>query len=220
MSVKTPLILATVSALALVGCVNNDPFGARTEDNQRTQAGMVTGAMVGAALGAVKGKGSTLTNVAAGAALGGLIGGGIGNMLDAQAAELRRTVGNDRITITNTGSELIVNMPHDILFAVDSATLQPALYGDLAAVARSLMNYPGSTVQVIGHTDSTGSASYNNSLSQRRAASVATVLIQDGVPAARIQTIGRGASQPIASNQTEQGRAQNRRVEIIIRPTA
>lgn len=213
-----PATLGMISALALAGCVNNQPFGPTTEENRRTQAGMITGAMVGAAAGAMRDKGSTLGNVAAGAAIGGLVGGAIGNSLDAQAAELRNSIGNDRVSITNTGSELIVNMPQDILFAVDSAALRPDLTSDLAAVARSLLNYPNTTVQVVGHTDNTGSAAHNRELSQRRASSVASVLMSNGVPGGRIQAYGRGEDQPIASNLSEAGRAQNRRVEIIIRP--
>ena len=120
--------------------------------------------------------------------------------------------------MTNTGSELIVNLPQDILFATDSASLRGDLTQDLQAVARSLLNYPNTTVQVVGHTDNTGSAAYNQDLSQRRAQSVASVLQANGVPGGRIVAFGRGEDQPIASNLSVAGRAQNRRVEIIIRP--
>jgi len=106
-----------------------------------------------------------------------------------------------------------------VLFATDSAALRPDLSRDVQAVAQSLLKYPNSTIQVIGHTDNTGTAAYNQDLSQRRAASVAGVLMGAGVPSSRIATIGRGEDQPIASNLTPQGQAQNRRVEIIIRPT-
>jgi outer membrane protein OmpA-like peptidoglycan-associated protein len=124
------------------------------------------------------------------------------------------------VSVTNTGSALIVNLPQDILFATDSASLRPDLTQDLAAVARSLMTYPDTTVQVIGHTDNTGSAAYNQDLSQRRAVSVASVLVANGVPNFRVAALGRGEDQPIASNLSEAGRAQNRRVEIIIRPNS
>jgi len=214
---RTPVLLATLGALTLAGCVNNQPFGPTTENNQRTQAGIATGALVGAALGATRERGSTLGNVAAGATVGALLGGAIGNSLDAQAAELRRTM-DSRVSVTNTGSELIVNLPQDILFAVDSATLRGDLTQDLADVAQSLLNYPNTTVQVIGHTDNTGSAAYNQDLSQRRAAAVASVLRNNGVPGGRLVAFGRGEDQPIASNLTTAGKAQNRRVEIIIRP--
>ena len=111
-------------------------------------------------------------------------------------------------------------MPQDILFATDSAALRPDLQSDLRTVAQSLLAYPNTTVQVIGHTDNTGDASYNLNLSQRRAASVANVLISQGVPGFRVQTFGRGEDQPIADNLTPEGRARNRRVEIVILPNA
>jgi outer membrane protein OmpA-like peptidoglycan-associated protein len=211
---KTPIILATLTALTLAGCV-----APATEDNRRTQTGAVTGALIGGAIGGTRKGDNSLAKAAMGAGIGALIGGAIGSQLDAQAAELRNSIGNDRVSITNTGSELVVNLPQDILFATDSATLRGDLTQDLAAVARSLLNYPRSTVQVIGHTDNTGAAAYNQNLSQRRAGAVAGILQQNGVPGGRIVAFGRGEDQPVASNLSEQGRAQNRRVEIIIRPT-
>ena len=111
-------------------------------------------------------------------------------------------------------------MPQDILFATDSASLRPDLTSDLMTVASSLNEYPRTTVQVIGHTDNTGDAAYNQQLSARRASSVANILIQNGVSAGRIQSFGRGEDQPRASNLTPEGRQQNRRVDIVILPTA
>ncbi|MFT7059281.1 MAG: outer membrane protein OmpA-like peptidoglycan-associated protein [Pseudorhodobacter sp.] len=198
--------------MAIAGCV---PV---TEDNRRTQTGAVTGALIGGAIGATRRGDNKVAETVIGAGLGALIGGAIGSSLDKQAAELRNSIGNDRVSITNTGSELIVNLPQDILFASDSATLRGDLTQDLQAVARSLLNYPDTTVQVVGHTDNTGSASYNQDLSQRRAFSVSDVLRNNGVPGGRIVAFGRGEDQPIASNLSEAGRSQNRRVEIIIRP--
>jgi outer membrane protein OmpA-like peptidoglycan-associated protein len=121
--------------------------------------------------------------------------------------------------VTNTGEYLIVNMPQDLLFATDSASVRPDLTADLRTVAASLLKYPNSRIEVIGHTDNTGSAAYNQDLSQRRAVSVAGVLRESGVPSGRLAAYGRGEDQPVASNLTPEGRAQNRRVEIIIRPT-
>jgi outer membrane protein OmpA-like peptidoglycan-associated protein len=110
-------------------------------------------------------------------------------------------------------------MPQDVLFATDSAILRADLTRDIKAVAANLIRYPNSRIEVAGHTDNSGSAAYNQDLSQRRAVSVADVLRQSGVPNARITAYGRGEDAPIASNQSPAGRAQNRRVEIIIRPT-
>jgi outer membrane protein OmpA-like peptidoglycan-associated protein len=212
MTFKKPMILLALSAFALAACVPT------TEENRRTNTGAVAGALIGGAIGANAKGGDKLIKTVVGAGIGAAIGGAIGATLDQQAAELRNSIGDNRVSITNTGSELIVNMPQDILFATDSATLRGDLSQELQAVARSLLNYPDTTVQVIGHTDNTGSAAYNQNLSTRRAQSVASVLQYNGVPAGRIIAIGRGEDQPIASNLTEEGRAQNRRVEIIIRP--
>ncbi len=212
---KIPLILAAAGSLALAGCVN--PVDG-TAMGERQQSGAITGALIGGAIGGTRDRGSRLGNAAIGAGLGAVIGGTIGAQLDRQAAELRGSVGSN-VQVINTGSELRVVMPQDILFATDSAALRPDLRNDLVAVARSLLNYPNTVVEVIGHTDNTGTAAYNYDLSQRRAGAVAAELRANGVPGARIRAFGRGFDQPVASNATPEGRAQNRRVEIIIRPT-
>ncbi|WP_299814287.1 OmpA family protein [uncultured Jannaschia sp.] len=211
--IKTPVLAALAGSLVLAGCVD-----ATTGEPNRTRNGALIGAGVGAAAGALAGSGSRADEIAGGALAGGLIGGAVGSRLDRQAADLRNQLGDDRITINNTGSELIVTMPQDILFATDSATLRPDLQGDIRALGGNLLQYPNTTVQVIGHTDSDGEAAYNQDLSERRANSVASVLISQGVPAARIIPIGRGESQPIATNNTAAGKQQNRRVEVVITP--
>jgi len=141
-------------------------------------------------------------------------------MLDEQAEDLRSSLENDGIIVENTGEFLRVTMPGGLLFASDSAAVQPSVLGDLRAVARNLTEYPDSTVTVTGHTDDTGSAEYNQALSERRAESVKSVLVQQGVASARVRAVGRGETQPVATNSTPEGRQQNRRVEIIIRPNA
>ncbi|MGB0661465.1 MAG: OmpA family protein [Mangrovicoccus sp.] len=156
--------------------------------------------------------------IAAGAAAGGIIGASLGSLLDQQAADLRQDLGNDAITVTNTGQELIVNFPQDILFATDSATVSASQRADLGALARNLNQYPNTTVQVIGHTDNTGDAGYNVDLSTRRAGAVSSILVGQGVSGPRITPVGRGEDQPVASNLTPEGRAQNRRVEVVITP--
>ena len=204
---KKPFIALTLSAFALGACADT---GVRQNN----------GAAIGAALGGLFGAtrpGGNLGTAAVGAVAGGLIGGAIGQELDRQAGDLRQAMGND-VKVVNTGSELVVTMPNDILFATGSATVGPLLQQDLAALARNLMDYPNSTIQVIGHTDNVGNATYNLSLSRQRAAAVAAILIANGVPSSRITTIGRGEDQPIASNLSAAGRQQNRRVEIVIRP--
>jgi outer membrane protein OmpA-like peptidoglycan-associated protein len=213
MTLGKPLILATVSLFALSAC---DPTLA-PEEQQRTRAGAGIGAILGGLAGSAIGDGDT-GNVVAGAAAGAILGGAIGQSMDQQARDLRRTINNDNITVTNTGSELVVTMPQDILFATDSSAVRPDLQRDLRAVATNLQQYPNSTIDVIGHTDNTGSAGYNQDLSERRARAVGNVLRDAGVSGNRIATYGRGEDQPVDTNLTAQGRAQNRRVEIIIRP--
>lgn len=199
-----------VSALALTACAP-DP----NNPQNRTMTGALTGAAVGGILGAATGDGGG--RALAGAALGGAAGALIGQQLDRQAAELRRQLG-DSVNVENTGQELILTLPQDLLFATDSATVRPDLQRDLQAISTNLVNYPRSTIRVVGHTDNTGSAAYNQALSERRAASVAQVLMGNGVAANRVRTEGRGLTQPVADNSTPQGRQQNRRVEIYIRP--
>jgi outer membrane protein OmpA-like peptidoglycan-associated protein len=217
MMTKTTLILALASTLALTACV--DPNAYPDDPNARQRQGAIIGGLTGAVVGAaVSSDDDRLKGAIVGGALGAGGGALIGADLDRQAAELRGSLSSN-ISVTNTGEYLIVNMPQDLLFAVDSASVRPDLRSDLNAVASSLLKYPNSRIEVIGHTDNSGSAAYNQDLSQRRAVSVAGILRESGVPGARIAAFGRGEDQPVASNLTPEGRAKNRRVEIIIRPT-
>jgi len=218
MTHRTLLMSATAMLVALSACTSPD---VQTSDpRQRTKEGAVIGGLVGALAGiAVGGDSGERTR---GALIGGLLGAGagaaVGYSLDQQAEELRRDFGNNRIEIINNGDTLTVRMPDDILFAIDSAAVQPGLQADLRVLADSLQRYPGSTIEIVGHTDNTGTAAYNQDLSNRRASAVSSVLVNAGVSAGRIVTIGRGEDQPIASNLTADGRALNRRVDITIRP--
>lgn len=214
MTFKTPLILGTAAVLALTACV--DPNAFPDDPNARAKRGAITGAVIGGLAGASRSGDGKLRNGVVGALVGGVAGAAIGNFLDQQAAELRAQL-SPGVTVVTEGDYLRVTMSQDILFATDSADLRPDLQRDLNAVASSLLRYPGSTVQVIGHTDNTGSPAYNQDLSQRRANSVASVLTANGVPAGRITAFGRGEASPVASNLTPEGRAQNRRVDILIR---
>ncbi|MGR3493726.1 OmpA family protein [Citreimonas sp.] len=212
-------ILSLAAVVGIAGCTTG-PMGDPNNPNRQAQQGALIGAVGGAIAGRAAGGsdvGERNRATVAGALVGAGVGAAIGNRLDRQEAELRAQLGNNT-AIRNTGERLIVTMPQDILFATDSAQLQPRLIGDLRTVADSLRQYPDTSVQVIGHTDNTGSASYNLDLSQRRASAVSSVLVSEGVSSARIRTIGRGEDQPIASNLTPEGRAQNRRVEIVILP--
>jgi outer membrane protein OmpA-like peptidoglycan-associated protein len=213
---KPSLALACSGFLALGACT--DPA---TSNNPNRDRGAAVGAGAGALLGAiVSDDGDRGDGALIGAVVGGAVGAGIGYSLDQQERDLRRQIDNANVGITNTGDSLIVNLPQDILFAVDSFAVRPDLRNDLQAVAANLRQYPASTIQVVGHTDSDGDAGYNQELSERRASAVAGVLLDAGVPAQRIRTLGLGESQPVASNLNAAGKAQNRRVEIVIVPTA
>lgn len=218
MKFSTPILAGTLGFFALTACV--DPNAYPDDPNARTKNGAVIGGLVGAFAGANSKGNDKLAKAVVGGAIGAAIGGAIGASLDNQAAELRGSMSNPNITVTNNGQYLVVNMPQDVLFATDSANLRPDLTRDIKSVAASLIRYPNSTIEVVGHTDNSGSAAYNQDLSQRRAVSVANILRESGVPNGRIAAYGRGEDQPVATNLTPDGRAQNRRVEIIIRPSA
>ncbi|MBO9476014.1 OmpA family protein [Shimia sp. R11_0] len=214
---KITLSICALSTLALTACTDPAYVAGSSEERdayRQTKGGAVLGGIIGAGLAV-----ATDNNALAGAAIGAGAGALIGNQLDKQEAELRAQLDED-VRIENTGDRLILTMPQDILFDVDSFAVNASLKDDLAKVARSLDAYPDTTVQVLGHTDNTGAASYNQTLSERRANAVADVLLDNGVAFGRIQAIGRGEDQPIASNLDEEGRRQNRRVEIVILPNA
>jgi len=220
---KKLLILPTlvVSVLLLAsGCVTPES-ATNSKPGDNTTAGTVMGGLIGAIAGMEMSSDGDRNK---GAIIGAIVGAGAGNMigrnLDRQAADLRQDLNNDQVVITNTGAELIVTMPQDILFALDSASVRSSLRRDLAVVANNLQAYPNSMIKILGHTDNTGSASYNETLSQRRADAVANILINNGVQPVRLQALGRGEDDPIENNLTAEGRAQNRRVEIIIRPSS
>lgn len=210
---KFTLTLCSVSLVALTACT--DPAYV-TGDNGGNKA--VNGAIIGGILGAGL-SAATKNDPLIGAAVGAGAGALIGNNLAKQEAELRAQLDDD-VRIENTGDRLILTMPQDILFDVDSANVSASLTDDLGKVARSLNQYPDTTVQILGHTDNTGSAAHNQGLSQRRANAVADVMMNGGVPFGRIEAIGRGEDQPIASNLDDAGRRMNRRVEIVILPNA
>lgn len=221
--VKFPLVAAMVTVVALGACTtpNGSILAGESDPNQRAKNGALIGAGAGAVIGALsRGDGNRDQGAVKGALIGAVIGGGGGALLDKQERDLRASLGNDNVTINNTGDRLIVTLPQDILFATGSSAVRPDLQRDLGAVASNLQAYPNSTIQVIGHTDSDGEAGFNQQLSESRANAVAGVLLNNGISNARVQALGRGESQPVASNLNAQGKAQNRRVEIVILPNA
>jgi outer membrane protein OmpA-like peptidoglycan-associated protein len=214
---KFPLVLAAASMTFVAAC---DPATAPNQA-QNTQQGAAIGAVGGAVAGLILNNDDTVRDrnqaVLAGALLGATAGAVIGNNLDRQAEELRRALRSE-VGVSNNGQNLVVVLSQDLLFATNSTAVSASAQNDLFVVANSLNRYPNTTVNVIGHTDSVGEASFNQGLSERRAQAVTNILISGGVSPARLRSIGAGETQPIASNATASGRQMNRRVEIIITP--
>jgi len=210
--------IAALAATFLAGCTTDPYTGQQKISN--TAGGAAIGAAVGALGGlAVGGSSRAQRNaVLIGAGLGALGGGAIGNYMDRQEAELRAQLQGTGVSVTRNGDNIILNMPSNITFDTDQDAVKSQFYPTLNSVAIVLRKFNQSLVDIYGHTDSTGSASYNQQLSQRRAQSVANYLGSQGIDQRRFAVVGYGDTQPIASNSTEAGRAQNRRVEIQISP--
>lgn len=204
-------VLVLSGAMGLSGCVNTDG----TNNNTGTGAGI--GAVVGGLLGRVISTDNE-TGTAIGAVVGGVVGGVIGSQLDAQEEALRGTMGSS-VGIVNTGSQLIVSLPEDITFDINSSVVKSSLVGDLNTLAASMNEFPNSTIRVVGHTDNTGTSNYNQALSESRARAVRGILVDAGVNGGRVLAYGEGEASPVASNATPEGRQQNRRVEVFITPT-
>lgn len=191
-------------------------LGAGCNSLTKTQKGAAIGAGAGGTIGAFIGKaaGNTALGTVIGGAVGGTAGAFIGRKMDRQAAEIKQTVPG--ATVTRQGEGIIVKFDSGILFDVNKTDLKPDAQTNLQNLATSLRNNPQTNITIIGHTDDTGSESYNQDLSVRRATAVKTFISGNGVDPSRMTTQGKGESEPIADNSTEAGRAQNRRVEIVI----
>jgi outer membrane protein OmpA-like peptidoglycan-associated protein len=182
----------------------------------RTGRGAVIGAAGGAAVGAVIGRqvGSTARGAIIGAAVGGAAGAVIGRQMDKQAEELATTIPG--ATVQRVGEGIVVTFADGLLFPFNSTDLLPAGQDNLRNLAASLKANPETEVLIVGHTDAVGSDTYNQSLSEQRATSAASILASNGIPRDRIRTSGRGELEPIADNESETGRQSNRRVEVAI----
>ncbi|MEP3226707.1 MAG: OmpA family protein [Parasphingorhabdus sp.] len=217
MRTKTLTAAICISALAVTsGCTTNPETGNRVVS--KAAIGGIGGALGGYLLGDIIGGRNDRTEKIIGAGLGGLAGAGVGYYMDEQEKKLRQQTAGSGIDVTRDGDNLILNMPSNVTFPVNSAAIQPEFQQTLSEVANTLSQYEKSYIDIYGHTDSTGTDQYNQSLSERRASSVANYLSNSGVQQARVETRGFGESQPIASNSTEEGRAANRRVELKIVP--
>jgi outer membrane protein OmpA-like peptidoglycan-associated protein len=208
------LVLVTFIAAALSGCAADDP-------NQKAKSGAAIGAAAGALLGYAVDDGAG--GVIAGAAVGALAGGGVGHYMDKQQQEMEAALADEQarheLEIQQLENETLkIDIANEVSFDFDSAALKPAFTPTLDKVAGVLQRYPKTIIHVVGHTDSVGSESYNQRLSERRAQSVKDYFTSQGIPADRLYAMGRGESQPRATNDTEAGRQLNRRVEIFVKP--
>lgn len=214
---KTAAIVIALLAAVAAGCQNNPYRG----DNARTATGATVGAGAGAVLGAgVSGSSDRGKGALIGAAVGATVGGLIGRQMDKQEAELRRDMQGTGVDVVRDGDTIRLNAPDSITFDTDRADVKPQFVPVLERIASSIGNYPNTVVRVEGHTDSTGAAAYNQRLSENRAQSVASHLIQRGISPSRISQAGYGFNRPVADNATPHGRALNRRVEVLIIPQA
>jgi outer membrane protein OmpA-like peptidoglycan-associated protein len=216
---KLALASLVTGAVALSGCTTINPY---TGEQQTSKA--ATGAMIGAAAGAIIGIATSdnakerKERALKGAGIGAVAGGSVGVYMDVQEAKLREKLSASGVSVTRDGDNIILNMPGNITFDTNQYVLKDSVLPVLDSVAEVLKEYKSTMIQIGGHTDSTGSVQYNMMLSQQRAQSVANGLARFGVQQVRMDIVGFGPHQPIASNATESGRAQNRRVELILLP--
>jgi len=214
---KTIMALA-VASVTLAGCMTYDPYTGEEKVSSATK-GSVIGAIGGAAVGAAtsssddRAKGALI-----GAAGGAAVGGGIGYYMDRQEAKLRRQLEGTGVRVVRNGDQIDLIMPGNITFATDQSSIRPAFTDTLQSVALVLKEFDKTTIRIEGHTDSTGSDSYNQLLSESRASSVRDFLLNQGIEPSRTRAVGYGERYPVASNETAAGREQNRRVELTLVP--
>jgi outer membrane protein OmpA-like peptidoglycan-associated protein len=212
-------VFVTLLVLNLAGCYTYDPYTGEKKVSDTTK-----GAGIGAAAGAVVGlltggdAAAHRKNALIAAGVGALAGGAIGNYMDRQQAELRHDLAGTGVSVTRIGDNITLNMPGNITFKTDSAEIDPSFYKVLNSVNIVVKKYNKTVVEVAGHTDSTGSAEYNQKLSERRANAVAQYLEGQGLATNRVVTIGAGETRPVADNSTAEGRQANRRVELTLTP--
>jgi outer membrane protein OmpA-like peptidoglycan-associated protein len=211
---KTSLALTLALTLGLGACTTN-PY---TGEEQASKAGMGAGigAVAGGLIGAIAG--DNRNAILLGMGIGALAGGGVGYYMDKQEEKLRMQLQATGVSVTRNGDNIILNMPGNITFATDSSNISADFYSVLDSVALVINEFETTYIDIYGYTDSTGSEAYNQTLSEKRASSVARYLESQQVVSQRIVTRGMGESSPVASNDTPEGRALNRRVEIVLIP--
>jgi outer membrane protein OmpA-like peptidoglycan-associated protein len=215
---RTAVVVVGI-VIAATACSTLDPY-TREEQTAKAQRQAVIGAAAGAVAGLITGDSSMERKKRAlvGSGLGALAGAAVGNYMDRQEAKLRAELERTGVSVTRIGNNITLNMPGNITFATNSADLNAGFFEVLNSVALVVNEFDQTVIEVAGHTDNTGSDQYNQQLSERRASAVAAYLGTRKVRSDRIITVGEGESRPIASNDTEAGRQQNRRVELTLVP--
>jgi outer membrane protein OmpA-like peptidoglycan-associated protein len=209
------IVIFLTAAFLMEGCTT-DPFTGE-QKMSKTAWGSIIGGVGGAAVGAAVTK-DHRKGALIGAGVGALSGGAVGYYMDKQEAQLRQRLQGSGVSVTRQGENIMLNMPGNITFQTNSSDINANFYNVLNSVVLVLKEYNKTLIDVMGHTDSTGSDAINQPLSERRAASVGQYLISQGIDARRVATQGFGKSRPVASNDTPEGRAQNRRVELQLTP--
>lgn len=212
--------LGVAAMLGTAACTTMDPYSSAPTRNN-TGTGAIAGALGGAVLGYLTNTSNGeqgRRNALIGAGVGALGGAAVGNYMDRQQRALEAELSGTGVGVARQGDNLVLRMPSDVTFAVNQSNIEPRFDSVLRDVSQVLTQYDRSLVDVVGHTDSSGGDAINQPLSERRAIAVANSLIQSGVQRERLFVAGQSARVPIASNATVEGRAQNRRVEILIRP--
>ena len=214
---KATLLLCIIFSLAISGCATD------TQQQKKRNVGAALGAVVGAGVGYAIGgdlQGAAI-GAGAGAVAGGLAGNQIGKYMDQQEAEMQQALAAvEAASIQREQDILAITLKSDFSFDFDSAVIKPGAEDEIARIAAVLIKYPQTNISIEGHTDSKGAEEYNMNLSKSRAEAVKASLIGRGLTSSRLQTIGFGESKPVATNDTEAGRQQNRRVRIVIVPIA
>jgi outer membrane protein OmpA-like peptidoglycan-associated protein len=212
------VLLVTLSLVALPACSTVNPYTGEKQTSKAT-GGAAIGGIAGAILGAATAsRGDRTKKALIGAGIGAVAGGGVGYYMDVQEAKLRQKLEGTGVRVVRDGNDIHLVMPGDVTFETDSASLDSRFFEVLDSVALVLNEYKSTLVTVAGYTDSTGSADYNQKLSERRASTVALYLHGRGVAEERLAAIGSGENNPVANNNTAEGRAKNRRVEITLDP--
>ncbi len=219
MNTRALRVVLITAGLIVGGCETLDPYTQESKTSNATK-GAIIGAVSGAVVGLASGDDAVERRQRAliGAGVGALAGGSIGYYMDRQEAKLRAELEGSGVSVTRIGDNITLNMPGNVTFATNSSDLSPAFFDVLTSVGKVLDEFDQTVVEVAGHTDSTGTDTYNQSLSERRAGSVAQYLQSQGVNGQRLITIGLGETMPVADNGNSGGRQENRRVEITMVP--